>query len=272
MKYNIEDLTLKLETGVKEVFESDKYMNYLNVMSKFYNYSANNTLLICLQKPEATLVAGFQTWKNKFHRHVKKGEKAIKILAPVPHKYKKEVEDENGNMTEKEVQYISFRSVSVFDISQTEGEELPSIVKQLDGSVENYDELFETLKSIANVPVNFEEITNGSNGYYVSSENRIAIKSGLSEHHTIKTLIHEISHSILHNEEGSEKDADRRTKEVQAESVAYVVCQYLGLDTSDYSFGYVAWWSSGKEVSELQESMEIIQKTSKEIIEKLIAA
>lgn len=270
---NIEEITEKLENGVKEVFSGAEYKAYLDFMSKFYNYSVNNTMLIFMQMPEASLVAGYQSWKTKFNRQVRKGEKAIKILAPVPHKMKKEVEDKEGNKEEKEISWTSFRAVNVFDISQTDGEELPSIAKELKGSVDNYKELFAKLENVSPVPVAFENITSGANGYFSHIEKRIAIKEGMSEQQTIKTLIHEISHAILHDKEtGEEAEADRRTKEVQAESVAYVVSANLGLDTSDYSFGYVAGWSGGKEAKELTASMEVIKKTAGTIIEALKAA
>lgn len=272
-KNNIEEITKKLEEGVKEVFNGENYQNYLNVMAKFYNYSFNNCLLIAMQKPDATLIAGYQAWQKKFNRQVKKGEKGIKILAPTPHKFKKEIKKEDGTIEEKEVQYMTFRATTVFDISQTEGEELPSIVQMLDGSVEGFQKLLEQLRSISPVQVDFEEIKGGANGYYSHVENRIVVRNDLSEQHTVKTLIHEISHAILHNkEDGEEKEADRNTKEVQAESIAYTVCQYLGLDTSDYSFGYVAGWSKGRDIKDLQDSMEVIRKTAKQIIEDLRAA
>lgn len=270
MKKNIEEITKQLEEGVKGVYEGDGYKTFLDVMSKFYNYSANNCVLIAMQMPTATLVAGYRSWENKFNRHVKKGEKAIKILAPIPHKFKKMIENEDGEQVEKEVQYTTFRAVPVFDISQTEGDDLPSIVKELDGSVDGFKNLFERLESISPVPVCFEDITGGANGYFSHAKKMIAIRQGMSEQQTVKTLIHEIAHALLHDKEtGAEKDADKRTKEVQAESVAYTVCSWLGLDTSDYSFGYVAGWSEGKDVKELTASMEVIRKTAKEVIEGL---
>ena len=270
---DIKEITEKLEQGVKDVFEGAEYKAYLDFMSKFYDYSVNNTILIFMQKPEASLVAGYKAWQTKFKRQVRKGEKGITILAPCPHKFKKEVEDEDGNKVEKEIQYTTFRAISVFDISQTDGEEIPSIVTELSGEVEDFNELLEKLQTLSPVPVSFEDIQSGAKGYYSHAELRIAVKEGMSEQQTIKTLIHEIAHAMLHNREsGEEKDADRNTKEVQAESVAYTVCHSLGLDTSDYSFGYVAGWSKGKEVKELKASMEVIRKTAKAIIEDLRAA
>ena len=273
MAKDIKDITEQLEQGVKDVFESERYKAYLDFMGKFYNYSVNNSILIWMQKPEASLVAGYQTWQKKFKRQVRKGEKGITILAPCPHKFKKEVEDENGNLVEKEIQYTSFRATTVFDISQTDGDEVPTLCNDLTGEVENYEELLNALKALAPVPVDFEEIKTGAKGYYSHTEHRIVINEGMSEQQTIKTLIHEIAHSFLHEKEnGEEKDADRNTKEVQAESVAYTVCKMLGIDTSEYSFEYVAGWSKGKEVKELNASMEVIRRTAKNIIEGLRAA
>jgi Zn-dependent peptidase ImmA (M78 family) len=262
---NIEEITQKLEEGVKAVFESEKYKTYLTVMSKFYNYSFNNCLLIAMQMPDASLVAGYKAWQTKFNRQVKKGEKAIRILAPIPHKVTKVVDGE-----EHEVQYMTFRATSVFDISQTEGEEIETLCRQLTGTVDDYEALEKALKEVSPVEVFFEDIEGEANGYYSFPENRIVVQRDMSQMQTIKTMVHEIAHSILHNREtGKEKEADRRTREVQAESVAYTVCQHLGLDTSDYSFEYVAGWSDDKEVKELQASMEVIRKTSKEIIEQI---
>lgn len=269
---SVEEITKQLEEGVKNVFESDNYKQYLDVMTKFYNYSCNNCLLIAMQKPEATLVAGYKAWQTNFKRQVKKGEKAIRILAPIPHKYKSVVEKKDGSKEEIEKQFMTFRAISVFDVSQTEGEELPTLAKELDGNVDDFAGLFEKLKAVSPVPIDFEEIKGGANGYYHLLEKRIAIKKGLSEQHTIKTMIHEISHAILHDkEEGEEKEAEKTTKEVQAESIAYTVCKHLGLDTADYSFGYVAGWSKGKDTKELQANMEVIRKTAKSIIESLKA-
>lgn len=265
---DIKAITEQLEQGVKEVFTSDKYIEYLQFMSKFTSYSFNNTMLIFLQKPNASLVAGYKSWQQK-GRQVRKGEKGITILAPCPHK--KEIEDENGE--KQTISWTSFRAVSVFDVSQTDGAELPTgCITMLTGEVENYTDLVKKLEEISPVPVGYENIEGGANGYFNTAEKRIAIQEGMSQQQTIKTLIHEISHAILHDrDEGEEKDADRHTREVQAESVAYTVCSMLGLDTSDYSFGYVAGWSSTKEVKELNESMEVIRKTAKDISDRLAA-
>ena len=266
-KKDIKEITEQLEQGVKSVFTSDKYIEYLNFMSKFTNYSFNNTIMILMQKPDATLVAGYKAWQTKFKRQVRKGEKAITILAPCPHK--KMIEDEEGN--EKEIRWTTFRTTSVFDVSQTDGDELPTgCTKMLTDEVENYEELLAKLKAVSPVPVEFQNIDGGANGFFSRSEKRIAVQLGMCEAQTIKTLIHEISHAILHDENGDEKDANRLTREVQAESVAYTVCSMLGLDTSDYSFGYIAGWSSGKDVKELSASMETVRQTAKLISDKLM--
>lgn len=279
----MKEITDRLETGIQELFESERYKAYLTTMSKFHSYSFNNTLLIAMQGGQ--LVAGYNKWRDDFHRNVKKGEKAIKILAPAPFKAKKEVQklDAQGRpvmgkdgkpVTEvQEIQVPAFKIVSVFDVSQTEGEPLPSIgVEELTGSVERYGEFFKALEQTSPVPIGFEDIPGGSHGYYHLTEKRIAIQEGMSELQTLKTAIHEIAHSKLHAidpEAPAIEQADRpdsRTREVQAESVVYAVCQHYGLDTSDYSFGYVAGWSSGKDLKELKASLETIRATAHELI------
>ena len=279
----MKEITDRLETDTQELFESERYKAYLTTMSKFHSYSFNNTLLIAMQGGQ--LVAGYNKWRDDFHRNVKKGEKAIKILAPAPFKAKKEVQklDAQGRpvmgkdgkpVTEvQEIQVPAFKIVSVFDVSQTEGEPLPSIgVEELTGSVERYGEFFKALEQTSPVPIGFEDIPGGSHGYYHLTEKRIAIQEGMSELQTLKTAIHEIAHSKLHAidpEAPAIEQADRpdsRTREVQAESVAYAVCQHYGLDTSDYSFGYVAGWSSGKDLKELKASLETIRTTAHELI------
>lgn len=279
----MKEITDRLETGIQELFESERYKAYLTTMSKFHSYSFNNTLLIAMQGGQ--LVAGYNKWRDDFHRNVKKGEKAIKILAPAPFKAKKEVQklDAQGRpvmgkdgkpVTEvQEIQVPAFKIVSVFDVSQTEGEPLPSIgVEELTGSVERYGEFFKALEQTSPVPIGFEDIPGGSHGYYHLTEKRSAIQEGMSELQTLKTAIHEIAHSKLHAidpEATAIEQADRpdsRTREVQAESVAYAVCQHYGLDTSDYSFGYVAGWSSGKDLKELKASLETIRATAHELI------
>ena len=279
----MKEITDRLETGIQELFESERYKAYLTTMSKFHSYSFNNTLLIAMQGGQ--LVAGYNKWRDDFHRNVKKGEKAIKILAPAPFKAKKEVQklDAQGRpvmgkdgkpVTEvQEIQVPAFKIVSVFDVSQTEGEPLPSIgVEELTGSVERYGEFFKALEQTSPVPIGFEDIPGGSHGYYHLTEKRIAIQENMSELQTLKTAIHEIAHAKLHAIDPEAPAAeqqnrpDSRTREVQAESVAYTVCQHYGLDTSDYSFGYVAGWSSGKDLKELRASLETIRATAHELI------
>ena len=285
----LKEITDRLEQGIMELFDSDRYKEYLRVMSKFHNYSFNNTLLIAMQKPDASLVAGFQSWKNNFKRNVVKGEKGIKILAPSPFKIRQEMEkidpetqkpvigaDGKPVKEEKEITIPAFKVVSVFDVSQTEGKELPDItVDMLTGDVEHFKDVFAALEKTSPVPIGFEKIEGNSHGYYHLEEKRIAIDEGMSELQTIKTAIHEIAHAKLHDIDPNapkEKQADRpdrRTREVQAESIAYAVCQHYGLDTSDYSFGYVAGWSSGRELDELKSSLETIRSTAAEIINSI---
>ena len=266
---DIKEITEQLEQGVKEVFNSERYREYLDTMSKFYQYSANNCMLIMMQKPEATMIASYKQWQKDFKRQVKKGEHAIRILAPVTHKYTKEVVMEDGTKEDREGQWISYMGVPVFDISQTEGEPLPTLVDRLTGTVEEYNSLLIKLVSCSPVPVEYEDIQTTANGYYNSMDNRIAIRTGMSQQQTIKTLVHEIAHSMLHSKDGEESEADKHTKEVQAESVAYTVCKWLGIDTSGYSFGYVAGWSGNKDVKQLTASMEVIRKTAKAIIDAI---
>lgn len=286
----VREITDKLEQGIKELFESEKFKEYLTTMSKFYNYSFNNTLLIAMQKPDATLIAGYTSWQRNFDRHVMKGEKGIKILAPAPYKAQEEREkidpatqkpvlDADGKPVTETVEVMrpAFKVVSVFDVSQTDGKELPDIaVDELTGSVENYTAFFEALKQESPVPISFEDIPGGAKGYFSHVENRIAIQEGMSEIQTVKTAIHEIAHAKLHAINPDEKVApedrkDRHTKEVEAESVAYTVCQRYGIETSDYSFGYIAGWSSDKDTKELKGSLETIRSTAAEMIESIDA-
>ena len=285
----MKEITDRLEQGIQELFESDRFKEYLRVMSKFHNYSFNNTLLIAMQKPDATLVAGYNSWKNLFGRQVARGAKGIKVLAPSPYKIKKEIDkidpktqkpvtDKNGNPVKEETEITvpAFKVVSVFDVSQTEGKELPSIgVDELTGDVEQYADFFKATELAAPVPVGFEKIESGAKGYYSQTDKRIAINEGMSELQNIKTLIHETAHAKRHDIDLNappEKRADRpdrRTREVQAEGIAYAVCQHYGLDTSDYSFSYVAQWSSGRELAELKASLETIRSTASELIKDI---
>ena len=285
-KDRMREIVDSIENGIKELFESDKYRKYLATMSRFHRYSVNNTMLIYMQRPDATHVAGFNKWREQFGRNVLKGEKGIRIIAPTP--YKKKVEeiktdpetnapilDADGKavIEEKEIRIPMFKVVSVFDVSQTEGRELPDIaVDELTGDVDRFKDFFAALEQASPVPIGFEKIEGGAHGYYHLEEKRIAIDEGMSDLQTLKTAIHEIAHAKLHDidlnapKEEQKPRVDRRTREVEAESVAYTVCQHYGLDTSDYSFGYVAGWSSGKELAELRGSLETIRSTAAEMI------
>ena len=285
----LKEITDRLEQGIAELFDSERYREYLKVMSKFHNYSFRNTVLIAMQKPDASLVAGFSAWKNNFGRNVMKGQKGIKIIAPSPFKIRQEVEkidphtqkpiigkDGKPVTEEKEIKIPAYKVVSVFDVSQTEGKELPDIaVDELTGDVDRYKDFFAALEKTSPVPIAFENIEGGSHGYYHLEDKRIAINEGMSELQTLKTAIHEIAHAKLHDidlnapEDEQKPRVDRRTREVEAESVAYTVCQHYGLDTSDYSFGYVAGWSSGRELSELKSSLETIRSAAAEIINSI---
>lgn len=283
-KQKVKEITDKLEAGLKELFESEKYKSYLSTMSKFHNYSFNNTLLIAMQKPEATLVAGYQAWQKNFERHVNKGEKAIRILAPAPYKIKEERDkldpitgelmfDENGIPQKEEVEITipAFRAVSVFDVSQTDGKPIPELeVNELLSTVEGYEDFVQALMNISPVPIAFEDIPGDSKGYFNTAEKRIAVQENMSESQTLKTMVHEVAHSMLHDKEVNQSmeipEKDRNTKEVEAESVAFTVCQHFGIDTSDYSFGYIAGWSSGRNMKELKSSLDTIRKTASELI------
>ena len=285
----LKEITDRLEQGIAELFDSERYREYLKVMSKFHNYSFRNTVLIAMQKPDASLVAGFSAWKNNFERNVMRGQKGIKIIAPSPYKIKQEMQkidphtqkpiigkDGKPVTEEKEITIPAYKVVSVFDVSQTEGKELPDIaVDELTGDVDRYKDFFAALEKTSPVPIAFENIEGGSHGYYHLEDKRIAINEGMSELQTLKTAIHEIAHAKLHDidlnapKDEQQPHVDRRTREVEAESVAYTVCQHYGLDTSDYSFGYVAGWSSGRELSELKSSLETIRSAAAEIINSI---
>lgn len=284
----VKEITDQLEQGIQDLFESEKYMSWLRTMSKFHDYSLNNTLLIAFQRPDATLVAGYTAWQKQFGRQVQKGEKAIKILAPAPYKEKVEMEkidpitrtpilDADGKPV-REVQEVTrpaFKVVSVFDVSQTEGREIPSLgVDELSGDVREYEMFFEALKRSCPVPMEFENIEGSAKGYYHQMEQRIAIREGMSQVQTIKTAIHEMAHQRLHavdplDEKSEIINQTRSSKEVEAESVAYTVCQHYGIETSDYSFAYVAGWSHGKETPELKASLNTIRKTANEMITEI---
>ena len=285
-KRSLLDETLeRLENGVKEFFTSEKYQEYLKIMNKFSSYSFQNTVLISSQRPDATLVAGYQSWKTNFGRQVKKGEKGIRIVAPMPSKESREIiqrdpgtheilRDENGDPVKKkmDVTVPRFKVITVFDVSQTEGKELPKLeVNALQGGVRNFADMMEALRRISPVPIGFEAISGQANGYYHNVEKRIAIKEGMSEAQTVKTAIHEVTHAVLHNKERMQQEGtkDSHTKEVEAESVAFTVSQAFGLDTSDYSFPYISTWVQSQDMKTLRASMDIIRHTSSEMIRSL---
>ena len=278
----MKEITDRLEQGILGLYESDRYADYLRTMSKFHNYSFNNTILIAMQG--GSLVKGYKQWEKEFDRHVKPGEKAIKILAPSPFTVKKQVEkidpdtqkpvfDKDGKPVteEKEIQIPAFRVVSVFDVSQTEGKELPDLgIKELAGDVEQYQDFFAALERTSPFDISFEALGGSVKGRCNYEEKRIFINEGMDELQNIKTAIHEIAHATLHDTALAMPECpDRRTREVQAESVAYAVCQHYGLDTSDYSFGYIAGWSSGKELAELKGSLETIRSTAASLIDTI---
>ena len=291
-KERLKEITDSIETGIKELFESDKYKSYLQTMSRFHKYSLNNTLLISMQKPDATLVAGFNKWRDGFSRHVKKGEKGIKIIAPTPYKIKEEREkldpqtkapilDAGGKVQteEVEIQIPMFRVVSVFDVSQTDGEPLPTLASSLTGNVEQFEVFMDAIKRTAPVPIEIKPMPKDTDGYYHTEDKRIAIREGMSEVQTVSAAIHEVAHSLLHNREMEKelqaqqrenpkpiKPKDRNTEEVEAESISFAVCNYYGIQTAENSLGYIATWSKGKELAELRASLETINKTSSELI------
>ena len=288
-KQQMKEITERLEQGVKDIFTSEMYTMYLRTMAKIHNYSFNNTLLIAMQRPDATLVAGFQAWKNKFNRYVKKGEKGIQIIAPAPIKEVEEREkidkdtglavlNENGEPEMERMEYVipRFRVTTVFDVSQTDGEPLPLLeVNELTASVKDYALLTAAIEQVSPVPIRFDEIEGEAKGYYSDIEKEICVQTGMGESQTIKTMIHEVAHAMLHNSDLMEQrgeEKDRLTKETEAESIAFTVCSALGIDTSDYSFPYVASWASGKELKELKDSMDTIRLTAADFLEKLEAA
>ena len=269
------ELTDRLEAGILDVFNSEKYRTYLSVMARFHNYSFRNSLLIMLQRPDATHVAGFSAWRDKFHRTVNRGEKGMQILAPSPYRMKVEVEkpDASGNLKKEEVEVVkpAFRPAYVFDVSQTSGEPLPVLAEELKGSVSRYTLLFESIRSASPFPIELEDMSGGVKGYCDLTNRRIAVCSGMSEAQTLKTAIHEITHADLHAAPSklALETKDRHTKEVEAESVAFVVCSHYGIDASDYSFTYLASWSTGKELKELKASLETIQVQAGDLIDRI---
>lgn len=287
-KDQMKELTDRLKEGGRQVFESGKYEEYLRVMSKFHHYSYRNTLLIAMQRPDATMVAGYESWKKKFGRQVNKGEKAIKILAPSPYRTKKKMEvidrntqkpvrREDGTILTEEVEVTvpAFRVTNVFYVAQTSGRPLPSLFENIDGDVKGFENFFEAVKTISPVPIGFEPMSD-KDGYYHQVDKRIALREGMSERQTAAAAIHEISHAMLHAldmerlpESLKERGKDKRTMEVEAESIAYVVCQRYGIETGANSFGYIAMWSKDKTLPELQASLKIIRDTASDMIGKI---
>ena len=287
----LQQITAGIEQGIKELFESEKYMRYLSVMSRFHRYSVNNTMLIYMQKPDATLVAGYNKWKNQFERHVKRGEHGITIIAPTP--FKKKIEEQKLDpdtkapmldaegkviMEEREVEIPMFRPVKVFDVSQMDGKPLPELASSLSGSVQNYEIFMEALRRSAPVPLSVEPMAANMDGFFSPDRQRIAIREGMSEVQTVSAAVHEIAHSKLHNYAKAQEEAartgdkeppqkkDRNTEEVEAESISYAVCQYYGIQTGENSFGYIATWSQDKTLPELRASLETINKAAGELI------
>ena len=281
---DMDSIMQSLESGVEELFTSNRYQEFLKTMAKFHNYSFNNTMLIAMQRPDATLVTSYKNWQS-MGRQVMKGEKGITIIAPAPYKKMKEKEvlDENQRpimgtdgkpKTEKvEVTVPHFKAVTVFDIAQTSGEPIQTLAPELlTAAVQDFDSFMQAIQKISPVPIRFDEIDGNANGYYHNADKEIVIKKGLSESQTLKTAIHETAHAKLHDKEIMESlgvKKDRLTKEVEAESVAYCVCSSFGLDTSDYSFPYIAGWSSSREMKEMKASMDVIRKTAGEMIDQL---
>lgn len=263
MQENSKQLFKAIENGITTFTKSDVWKEYLNTMSKFHNYSFNNTILIYLQRPDATYVAGFQKWKKTFHRYVKKGEKGIRIFAPII----KKVTNEDTN--ERETIY-SFKTASVFDIKQTDGEPLPEYINDsFKCDVKNYNDFLQALKLISPVPIHIKPMNTSCHGLYDSTNEIIEIRDDLTELMTIKTCLHEIAHAFLHNKKALNKQLTRNIKETEAESVAYAVCRHYDLDTSEYSFPYLAGWSTNHDTTELQQSFQRIQETTSKIIQLL---
>lgn len=288
-KERLKEITASIEAGIQDLFQSERYMAYLRTMSRFHRYSVNNVMLIHMQKPDATLVAGFNKWRDQFGRNVMRGEKGIKIIAPTPFKKRIEEEkldpdtklpmrDKDGNiiMEEKEVKIPMFKVVTVFDVSQTDGKPLPELASDLTGDVQNYEVFMEALRRSSPVPIEMKPISPDTDGFFSLDKQSITIREGMSEVQTVSAVIHEITHSKLHNYEQkrlAEQDAaqpkDRNTEEVEAESVSFAVCAYYGIQTGENSFGYIANWSRNRELPELRASLETINKTASELIDDI---
>lgn len=271
---SVDEILKSLETGIRDFMQTDRYKDYLRAVGRFHDYSTNNIALITMQRPDATLVAGYTTWKNAFNRSVKKGEKGIRIIAPYPVKIEKEkdVFDAYGNLRREKVTVTvpRFRCVSVFDVSQTEGDRLPELEPaELNKEVDGYGTMIKALERTSRVPVSYRDIKDGARGFYDASGDRITVKSGMGQSQTVKTLIHEIAHSFLHGKENGGALMPAGTKEVEAESVAYTVCSAFGIDTSEYTFPYVTAWAAKVDDSVLRDSMDRIRETSSELIRSL---
>lgn len=273
----VQEITDQMETGITELFNSERYAAYLSTMSKFHRYSFGNILLILLQCPGASQVAGYGDWKKNFGRQVKRGEHGITILAPCPYRRREEVEetapDGSTATTIQLVQRVGFRTVTVFDVSQTEGKPLSELVHKLTGDVADYERMTEAICALSPYPINIKAFPGAAYGCCNFVEQRILVQPDMSQVQTIKTMIHEVSHAKLHApiEDGDGETPPQRkrrfVREMEAESVAYVVCQHFGIDTADYSFGYVAGWSHGKNLSQLKASLELIHNTAAELID-----
>ena len=286
-KERLREITEGIEQGIKELFESEKYRQYLSTMSRFHRYSVNNTMLIYMQMPDATLVAGYNKWRDQFERHVKRGERGITIIAPTP--YRKKIEEQKLDpdtkapmldaegkviIEEKTIEIPMFKPVKVFDVSQTDGKPLPHLASDLTGNVQQYDAFLEALRRTSPVPIAIRPIEPDTDGFFSLDSQSITIREGMSEVQTVSAVVHEITHALLHNDKSEPaadntqpvRKKDRHTEEVEAESVSYAVCQYFGIQTGENSFGYIATWSQGKELKELRESLETINKTANQLI------
>ncbi|MBQ2657996.1 MAG: hypothetical protein IJF87_05455 [Erysipelotrichaceae bacterium] len=274
MSNDLDEIMKALEEGVKDFMETDAYKSYLRAVGKFHNYSMNNVMLITMQRPDATLVAGYNTWKKSFNRNVKRGEKGLKIIAPMPVSVEKEEDrvDQYGNTYKEKVTVTvpRFRAVTVFDVSQTDGDPLPDISPaELKNEVNNYSAFLKAVEKASDVPINFIGIEGSAKGYFNVANNEISVAKGMSESQTLKTLIHEIAHSVLHNKDNGGVFIDTKTKEVQAESVAFSVCSHFGIDTSEYTFPYVTAWAGDKDLKTLRNSMDTIKDTASLLIHRI---
>lgn len=271
---NVDEILRTLEEGIRNYMDTDAYKTYLRAVSRFHDYSTNNVMLITMQRPDATLVAGFSTWKNSFHRYVKKGEKGIRIIAPMPVTVEKEQEktDEYGNVNLEKIKVTipRFRAVTVFDISQTDGEPLPNInPKELSAEVSEYSAFLPALEKSSRVPISYIDIEGSAKGYYHAQKDEIFIQKGMGQAQTVKTLVHEMAHSYLHSRDNGGALVPQKTKEVEAESIAFSVCTYFGIDTSEYTFPYVTAWSNEMDLKTLKSSMNTIRDTASMLIHRI---